>query len=413
MNQPALILTYLKLAFWPSPLVLDYGLARPTTLVAALPAGLVVVSLLGLTAFAWTRSRPLGFVATWFWITLAPTSTILPIATEVGAERRMYLPLATVVVLAVLGAFWLIRGSGPNWRRLAIATLAIACGALSWVTVARNREYQSEVSIWQTVLDRHPQGRAQYNLGLALAKENRTSEGIEHLRLATDEEPRAHYALAVGLEKAGKLDEAATQYQTFLQRIPYDLQAPEGYVRLGIVLSALDKLDLAVAALERAIAMKPQNPDGHVALADALMKQGHYQEASRHYAEYIQREKNNPAAYENFALSLIAQEREAEAIPLLERAVTMDPGNGGTRLTLGNALAAVGRDADAIGQYRRGIALVPSSPVLHAMLAGALIRLGQLKEAVPVLKQAMTLKPDDDQLRDRYAQLQRALERGR
>ena len=38
-----------------------------------------------------------GFLGAWFWITLAPTSTIVPIATEVAAERRMYLPLAALV----------------------------------------------------------------------------------------------------------------------------------------------------------------------------------------------------------------------------------------------------------------------------------------------------------------------------
>jgi hypothetical protein len=37
-------------------------------------------------------------------MTLAPTSSIVPIATEVGAERRMYLPLISVVVLVVIGA---------------------------------------------------------------------------------------------------------------------------------------------------------------------------------------------------------------------------------------------------------------------------------------------------------------------
>jgi hypothetical protein len=32
LNQPGLILTYLKLVLWPAPLVLDYGRTWPTTL---------------------------------------------------------------------------------------------------------------------------------------------------------------------------------------------------------------------------------------------------------------------------------------------------------------------------------------------------------------------------------------------
>ena len=35
----------------------------------------------------------------WFFVTLAPASSIVPVATEVGAERRMYLPLMAIAVL--------------------------------------------------------------------------------------------------------------------------------------------------------------------------------------------------------------------------------------------------------------------------------------------------------------------------
>ena len=50
------------------------------------------------------RAHPLGFLGAWFFLILAPTSSVLPMSVEVAAERRMYLPLAAVVVLAVTGA---------------------------------------------------------------------------------------------------------------------------------------------------------------------------------------------------------------------------------------------------------------------------------------------------------------------
>ena len=63
---------------------------------------------------------PLGFPGAWFFLTLAPTSSILPIATEVGAERRMYLPLIALVGLAMVGLAWLSRRLAHG-RAIAIA----------------------------------------------------------------------------------------------------------------------------------------------------------------------------------------------------------------------------------------------------------------------------------------------------
>ena len=57
--------------------------------------------MLGGTVVALVRWPAIGFLGAMFFLTLAPTSSIVPIASEVGAERRMYLPLAALVVLAV------------------------------------------------------------------------------------------------------------------------------------------------------------------------------------------------------------------------------------------------------------------------------------------------------------------------
>jgi hypothetical protein len=97
LNQAAIIVRYLRLVFWPVDLVINYGQPVPYTLRDVLPQALAVVSLLSLTVAAF-RWRPLlAFLGAWFFITLAPTSTFLPIATEVAAERRMYLPLMAVL----------------------------------------------------------------------------------------------------------------------------------------------------------------------------------------------------------------------------------------------------------------------------------------------------------------------------
>jgi hypothetical protein len=107
---------------WPLPLTLAevaMHLAFVGTLVAA-----TIVTVIG--------APRLGFLGVWFFGILAPTSSIVPIVTEVGAERRMYLPLAALIVLAVV-AVWRLLGSK------ALIALAVAlAAALAITTAARN-----------------------------------------------------------------------------------------------------------------------------------------------------------------------------------------------------------------------------------------------------------------------------------
>ena len=98
LNQAEIITHYLRTAVWPTRLVFAYGEPRAITLREVLAESLLIVSLLALSVWGW-RTRPkLGLPGILFFLILAPTSSVVPIATEVGAERRMYLPLAALVV---------------------------------------------------------------------------------------------------------------------------------------------------------------------------------------------------------------------------------------------------------------------------------------------------------------------------
>ena len=65
-------------------------LGAPRTLADVMPEALLVVSLVLLGGRRPGAATGVGLVGAWFFITLAPTSTVVPMATEVGAERRMY-----------------------------------------------------------------------------------------------------------------------------------------------------------------------------------------------------------------------------------------------------------------------------------------------------------------------------------
>jgi hypothetical protein len=113
---------------------------------AALPFPLD--SLLLVTAAAWRKRPAVAYLGTWFFATLAPASSFIPVATEVGAERRMYLPLIAVVVAGVVGGRLLLARllpeSVPRWRnRIAALCLVVVFCVLTALTLKRTNEYQS------------------------------------------------------------------------------------------------------------------------------------------------------------------------------------------------------------------------------------------------------------------------------
>jgi hypothetical protein len=73
-----------------------------------LPA-VLLAALLAATVWGLARRSPAAFAGAWFFLILAPSSSVLPIVTEVAAEHRMYLPVAGVIALVVIGIFELAR----------------------------------------------------------------------------------------------------------------------------------------------------------------------------------------------------------------------------------------------------------------------------------------------------------------
>ncbi|MBI4264428.1 MAG: tetratricopeptide repeat protein [Acidobacteria bacterium] len=286
LNQAQVIVRYLWLTVWPRALVLDYGLPQPLTLGDVLPQAALVVGL-GLMVLAALARRPmLGFLGAWFFITLAPTSSIVPIATEVGAERRMYLPLAGLVVLAAVGGYvglkWLssswrgpcqVRAGEPDKARPTeaepregrpwhVAVAVVVCLLLATGTVLRNREYASRLSIARTIVDRWPSGRGHFLLGSELVAAGRREEAMVQFRASARDYPGARFAIATELAADGRFAEAVVELDAFLEALPAHPAAPAARDLRGQALLAQGRLDEAVAQFERLLERHPDYPAG-------------------------------------------------------------------------------------------------------------------------------------------------------
>ena len=262
--QPMAILHYLRLTFWPNALCLDYGWGpqRDASVVAMSTLALAVV---GCMVIWWSRRSDLiAFASAWFAVTLAPTCSVIPIA-DLVFEHRMYLALAAVVSVAVVGAFLLAQGVVERMPEVRLRQRAIL-GALTLVTalflcgrtVLRNDDYASDISLWSSALEVSPQSpRAQYNLGTALMRRDRPAEAAVHLAAAVKLRPGyadALYNLGNAQMAQGQLPDAVMSYRRALGLTPDDWQM---HNNLGVAMLKAGDVAAARYEFERTLELNP------------------------------------------------------------------------------------------------------------------------------------------------------------
>lgn len=331
LKQCEAIVHYIRLAIWPDPLVVDYGVDVVERLSAVLPQALVLVAALGLTLFALGKRPALGFVGLWFFAILAPSSSVVPLVAQTMAEHRMYLPLAALTTLVVLGAYVAF-----DRRTLPIA-LATAL-ALGVVTVGRNQDYRTELTLWSVTVAQRPQSpRAHANLGVVLLQSGATAAAVHHLdeavRLQPDY-PDARQNLGTGLLLLGRVDEAVAQFEQLLRLTP---SSGEAHSNLGLALLQAGRLEPAVAHGREAVRLLPASPETHY----------------------------------NFATTLAAAGQPAEALGEFDTALRVAPGHGMAHFGRGRALLALGRGSEASAALERAVALLPGFIPAREALAEA------------------------------------------
>jgi len=367
LNQLPMIGRYLWLTLWPRPLVVDYGLPRAVALADAIVPGLILLALAAATLLALRRRPALGFLGVWFFVTLAPTSSIVPIATEVGAERRMYLPLMALAVLGVLGGYRLLsrRGArsgeheGSPLRTPAIV-LAVVCVLLAIGTTLRTLEYRSVRTIAQTNVDRYPHGRARLALASELVSANEHLEALKQLQEAVKDYPQAHLALATEMAASGRLPDAVRESQEFIRLLPDNAEVPTARDLMGRALALQGLYEPAVEQFNLLTHARPNDPGPYVSIGDARLRQRQVDEAIASYESALRLRPGDPDVLTQLGLAFGAAGRRADASLAFGGAVRGRPNDIRLLNLWGRSLAAEGRYTDAVPPLRRLVELAPS-----------------------------------------------------
>ncbi len=320
LSQPAIILHYLRLAVLPGDLCLDYRWPVAQGWREIVLPGLPVLAIFAASLLALVRWPRVGFLAFSFFLILAPTSSFNPIA-DLAVDHRMYLPLALLIVLGLLGFSAVARRFlRPRRRRILVyaASVAVLVTLWSWRTIVRNRLFTRADAVWQNVLDHAPDNfRACHNLGISLLAAGEPDRALPLFRRAIQLQPKAaepyigvmlvmlrkgdlpgaaailrqgiaaapaspmlHDELGLVLDRQGKTGEAAAQYRLALQCNPH--WGPSHY-RLGRLLQRRGDFDESIAHLQAALQIRPLDAPCSFWLALAYQRCGRFPQAIRQY----------------------------------------------------------------------------------------------------------------------------------
>jgi tetratricopeptide (TPR) repeat protein len=397
LAQPAAILRYVRLAFWPNPLVFDYGERVPEFSAADLGALVILLALGAATLWVLVRRPALGFLGAAFFLLLAPSSSFVPVASQFMAEHRFYAALALVATGVVLTAHhWFGRAA-----LLAAAGLAFAAGV---ATYQRNFAYQSDLALWTDTVAHAPRNpRAWVNHGLALETAGRLPEALESFATAValaPEFPHGHNNYGLALLHAGRAEDAIAHFNLALAQNP-QLHAAR-FNRANAQL-ALGRLDEAIADFHAVVQAQPALTAARLNLGSALHRARRYAEAEQVNRALLAEFPDSAEAHCNLASTLFATGRETEALDHLARATTLAPENLGARINYGTALAVLGRPADAVAQFRAATELRPDDPALLLNYAAVLAQAGDRTAARTTLDRLLAQQPanaDARRLRD-------------
>lgn len=384
LNQATVIARYLRLAVWPNGLVVNYGPPVPLTLGSVLPQALVIVSLLVATGAALWRRPFLGFLGAWLFVTLAPTSSFLPIATEVGAERRMYLPLVAIVAAGVIGPYSLAAVRRRVEARGAWMLVGAVVLLMGTATVARNGEYASTLTIAEQDLRRRPNDYTHGAVGSELARLRRDEEAIVELRIAARSDPRSRYNLGVSLFNTRRYDDAIRELEGLAAEHPMREEVPWARRIIGHAYGLQGRWLQAITQFRMVLAMTP-----------------HDAEARRLYAE----------ALNSYGIERGTAGEHAKAVDAFRASLAQEPHAADVRYNLATALLDSGDVTGAAEEVRRALQQGPTDADSYNLLGRVLAMQEQFSDALVNLEAAVKLRPDDQALRDDLERLRRFLQR--
>ena len=226
LTQAEVIIRYIALMFIPIHIVPEYDI--PIKKSIELPILFSIVFIIVLLYFSiknYHKRNLLSFSIFWFFITIAPSSSIIPRAITMLLYRT-YLPIIGFCIFCGVSMRNIIRYIHQKGVYFIIYSMyfvivLLACG----LTMYQNNLYNSNIILWKAVKEKFPNNAVPYfNIGTFLMRENRIDEAIDNFKKALERNnlfAKAHFHLGIAYQLKGMIDLAIMEYEEALRIRPY------------------------------------------------------------------------------------------------------------------------------------------------------------------------------------------------
>lgn len=267
LSQIHVLKTYLRLFVWPFEQNLDYDYPLITSFWSGTTWAFAILhtTILATAYFFWHRLRGITFGIIFYYLTIAPESSIIPLP-DLIFEHRMYLP--SIGLIMVLGStFYFVLnkklvGAIEKYRAYSaviLLFLGIAVLPLTYLTFQRNEVWNSAESLWFDVTKKSPgKPRAHQNLGNVYLHQGQFREAMQNFTLASKINPEFsgnYNNIGVAAIQAG---ESNIAIKAFLRAIALNDTFPSYKRNLGHAYQVSGKPDKAIEILTQCIAKHPK-----------------------------------------------------------------------------------------------------------------------------------------------------------
>lgn len=299
LTQPEVIVHYLRLSLIPRPLVFQYYWPLAQSVWAVWPALVAMIILVGTTVWGVVKRRWWGFVGAWFFLILAPTSSIISLSPAcVCREHRLYLPVAAVVTLMVMGIYWLARYADAycymvdGWRIIPATVIGALMLTYIGLTVERNYDYRSELRIKLDSVQKRPQNWF------------------------------ASYQVAELARRAGDHVNATNYYLRSLALQPTNVP---GWYYMGVSQAELGNYAGALTSFYTGARLAPESTPFELRIAGVYLASGATNAARHAYQRVLERDASNQIAQFHLAQLPEAVEEPARAVQRPSRRSSLRP----------------------------------------------------------------------------------------
>ncbi len=426
-TQLNVLVTYLRLFLLPvgQNLDYDYPVAQTFWGISTLASFSTLVFILVMGILTFPRYRLMSFGIFWFFLTLLPESSIIPMLDSIF-EHRLYLPLVGCSIFAVTALYYLFRN---KHFKIAMAILSAIIVVYAVLAYKRNQVWENDIVLWSDAVNKSPGKLRPYNnRGLAYFSGEEYEKAIADFSRALElnrDYAEGYNNRGLVYHKKGEYDKAVSDYSEAIKINPECLKA---YLNRGQLYRVNKEYGKAASDFRRVIEIAPLDTTGYFYLAYTDLTLGKKEESIAIYNEILKIDPENAEAYYNLGVISADKGNKKQAIVLFNKALEMDPrytpafdkliqfyagekdegklmalykkavanklDNFDAYYNIGNLYSSIGKDKDATALYRRAIEIKPGSAKAYAALGSSYCILGKNKMAIIFLKKALELNPN-------------------